>query len=299
MINQQWLHTFLTLVEVGHFTQTAEKLSMTQPGVSQQIKKLEEQVGVPLLNRQGKKFELTRAGETLYQFGCKRRQEEDQLFREILFDDPNKGECRIACSGSMVTLLYPNFLRRQKAHPELMVIVEAAPNHLIIKNVLNNEVDLGIVTQPSPSSELVYETIGFESLCLVLPKKYARQEIDFNTLETIGFINHPDGFHYADRLLSVNFNEMFQGANKLRTKGYINQINQILAPVSEGLGFTVLPETVVRHFEHQPLIFVAPLKFAIRDELFLVKKKHRILPKRYDWFERKIKELAKETERQE
>jgi len=77
MINQQWLHTFITLVEVGHFTQTAEKLYMTQPGVSQHIKKIEEQVGVPLLNRQGKKFELTRAGETLYQFGCKRRQEED------------------------------------------------------------------------------------------------------------------------------------------------------------------------------------------------------------------------------
>ena len=89
MINQQWLHTFLALVEVGHFTQTAEKLYMTQPGVSQQIKKLEEQVGVPLLNRIGKRFELTRAGETLYRFGCKRKEEEDQLFSELQFDDPH------------------------------------------------------------------------------------------------------------------------------------------------------------------------------------------------------------------
>ena len=56
MINQQWLHTFLTLVEVGHFTKTAEKLYMTQPGVSQHIKKLEELVEVPLLNRIGKRF---------------------------------------------------------------------------------------------------------------------------------------------------------------------------------------------------------------------------------------------------
>ena len=77
MINQQWLHTFLTLVEVGHFTHTAEKLYMTQPGVSQQIKKLEEQVGVALLNRVGKRFELTREGETLYRFGCQRRQEDN------------------------------------------------------------------------------------------------------------------------------------------------------------------------------------------------------------------------------
>ncbi len=293
MINQQWLHTFLTLVEVGHFTQTAEKLYMTQPGVSQHIKKIEEQVGVPLLNRQGKKFELTRAGETLYEFGCKRRLEEDQLLREMQFDDPNKGECRIACSGAMATLLYPHFLRRQKAHPDLVITVEAAPNHLIVKNILNNEVDLGIVTQPSPSSELVHDTIGFESLCLVLPSECARHEISFNILETIGFINHPDGSHYADRLLSANFNEAFHGVGKLKIKGYINQINQILMPVSEGLGFTVLPETAVRHFEQQSLLYVAPLKFQIKDELFLVRKRYRALPKRYDWFERKIKELVR------
>ncbi|MRY60822.1 LysR family transcriptional regulator, partial [Parabacteroides distasonis] len=42
MINPLWLNTFKTLVEVGHFTQTAEKLYMTQPGVSQHIKKLEQ-----------------------------------------------------------------------------------------------------------------------------------------------------------------------------------------------------------------------------------------------------------------
>lgn len=54
MLNQQWLATFVTLVEVGHFTHTANKLFMTQPGVSQHIKKLEEQVGVHLLLRDRK-----------------------------------------------------------------------------------------------------------------------------------------------------------------------------------------------------------------------------------------------------
>ena len=70
MINQQWLQTFLTLVEVGHFTQTAEKLYMTQPGVSQQIKKLEEQVGVALLKRTGKSnFPLMISGICLIEKG--------------------------------------------------------------------------------------------------------------------------------------------------------------------------------------------------------------------------------------
>ena len=292
MINQQWLHTFLTLVEVGHFTKTAEKLFMTQPGVSQQIKKLEDQMGVPLLNRIGKRFELTREGATLYQFGCKRRQEEDQLSRELQFDDPHKGECSIACSGAMATFLYSHLLQRQKAHPALVISVEAAPNQRIIQSILQNTIDLGIVTQPSPSTELEYEALGFESLCLVLPSNYASQPLNYERLQGLGFINHPDGAHYADRLLRANFGEQFHSVEKLKKTGYINQINQILVPVAEGLGFTVLPETAVRHFPQQSLLYVAQLKKPIHDELFLVRKKYRALPRRYAWFEKKIKELV-------
>jgi DNA-binding transcriptional LysR family regulator len=293
MINQQWLQTFLTLVEVGHFTQTAEKLHMTQPGVSQHIKKLEEQVGFLLLNRIGKRFELTREGEALYRFGCKRRQEEELLQRELQFDDPYKGECRIACSGAMAIFLYPHLLERQKTHPGLMVAVEGAPNERIIQSILQNDIDLGIITQPSPSTELEYESLGFESLCLVLPSNYASQPLSLDSLNALGFIDHPDGAHYADRLLSANLGEQFHSAEKLHKTGYVNQINQILIPVSEGLGFTVLPEKAVRHFPQQSLLYVAALKVSIQDELFLVRKKHRILPKRYDWFERKIKQLVK------
>ena len=173
-----------------------------------------------------------------------------------------------------------------------MVAVEAAPNERIIQSILQNAIDLGIVTQPVPSTELAYEALGFESLCLVLPSDSASEPLDFDSLEGAGFIDHPDGAHYADRLLSANFGGQFRSVEKLKKSGYVNQINQILVPVSEGLGFTVLPEKAVRHFPQQSLLYVAALKVPIHDELFLVRKKHRILPKRYDWFVRKIKELC-------
>ena len=53
MLNPQWLRTFQTLVDIGHFTRTAEMLNMTQPGVSQHIRKLEQACGYNLLNREG------------------------------------------------------------------------------------------------------------------------------------------------------------------------------------------------------------------------------------------------------
>ena len=66
MINITWLRSFCTLVEVGHFTRTAERLHMTQSGVSQHVRKLEQQLGAELLVRQGKQFSLSDAGERLY-----------------------------------------------------------------------------------------------------------------------------------------------------------------------------------------------------------------------------------------
>ena len=294
MINQQWLQTFLTLVEVGHFTQTAEKLYMTQPGVSQQIKKLEQHVGVALLNRFGKRFELTREGEALYRFGCQRRQEEKQLFAELQFDDAHKGECRLACSGAMATFLYPHLLERQKVFPELTVSIEAAPNYRIVERLHENDIDLGIVTQPVPTADLEYESLGFEALCLVLPRRYSGQLPRFETLDGLGFVDHPDGEHYADRLLRANFKDAYQGLKRIKKTGYINQLSQILIPVSAGLGFTVLPQTAIWQFSPQSSLYVPRLKISIQDELFLVRKRYRNLPKRYDWFINKIKELIGE-----
>ena len=66
MLNPIWLNTFKTLVDVGHFTKTAELLHMTQPGVSQHINKLEAACGYPLIKRFNKKFELTIYGRKVY-----------------------------------------------------------------------------------------------------------------------------------------------------------------------------------------------------------------------------------------
>ena len=69
MINPTWLKTFCTLADIGHFTQTAEVLFMTQSGVSQHIQKLENQLDTLLLIRNGKSFSLTDAGMKLHQQG--------------------------------------------------------------------------------------------------------------------------------------------------------------------------------------------------------------------------------------
>ncbi|MGO3344920.1 MAG: LysR family transcriptional regulator [Marinomonas sp.] len=67
MLNTHHLITFKALVETGSFTQTAQQLGLTQPAVSQHIKKLEQILGALLVIRHGRTTELTNAGDVLFQ----------------------------------------------------------------------------------------------------------------------------------------------------------------------------------------------------------------------------------------
>jgi DNA-binding transcriptional LysR family regulator len=288
MINQKWLYTFMDLVKTGHFTKTANNLYMTQPGVSQHIKKLEVQLKTQLLNRYDKQFELTRAGQLLHEYGVASLQLDKQLQSRIDFDDPYQGDCFIACSGAIASDLYPDFIDYQSTHSGLNVKLEAAPNHSIIEGVLNNTVHIGIVNQQVQHSQLMQTKLGNEPLQLILPKSYAQKEINFETLNALGFINHPDGFEFVDKILSSNEFKGYLGSHSLSVSGYVNQLNQILLPVSKGVGYTVLPARAVAQFSAPEKLYAAPLMMPVSDPLYITTKRHFSLATRYDWFIRHI-----------
>lgn len=110
MINPTLLKTFCTLAKIGHFTQTAELLFMTQSGVSQHIKKLENQLGTLLLIRDGKSFSLTEAGLKLHQQGKYLLNTLIELEASIKLDEPFSGTVKIASPGSVGLKLYPYLL---------------------------------------------------------------------------------------------------------------------------------------------------------------------------------------------
>jgi DNA-binding transcriptional LysR family regulator len=278
MISPAFLRTFMNLVQTNHFTRTAEQLNMTQPGVSQHIQKLEAQLGKDLLNRHGKSFEITSAGDSLYQYGLQQAEAESKLLNAIAGDDLYVGDCKLACSGSIAMQLYPELLNLQKQYPSLTVSVEAAPNKVIIERIRTNLSDIGVVTQPVNDPKLTQEKIGKDALCLVVP---AQATSTWQDLCQLGFINHPDGYHYADQLLKVNYSKEFVGLEKISQSGYINQLSQILLPVSQGLGFTVVPQSSVDACLFSDQIRSAKLSVPINETVYLITKKHRSLPSRY------------------
>lgn len=236
MLNAQWLETFVVLCETGHFTRAASLLNMTQPGVSQHLRKLEAQVGQSLISRQGKSFSPTPAGEAVLAVGRARRAEEQILQETVLRDDPAVGEVTIACSGSFAMLVYPYILSVMQGSPNLTIRLEATPQDKVLTGVLEGRFDLGVADHDPRHPRLEAEHLGQEELCLVVPHDAITSPISFQALEELGFVAHPDGFAYADDLFPMNFPEEFQGSDRLRIRTFVNQISQIPSPVALGIG---------------------------------------------------------------
>jgi DNA-binding transcriptional LysR family regulator len=273
MINQAWLKTFCTLVEIGHFTRTAERLFMTQSGVSQHIKKLEIQLDSQLLIRKGKSFLLTSKGHQLHQEGQHILRSTESLAALIKQDNAYVGNIKIASPGSIGLSLYPHLLNLQQKHPALSIDYMFAPSQTIERMLINGEIDVGLLTELSNTPTIQSEKVAEEPLVLVTSNKI--KTIDWHTLHTIGFISHPDAPHHGRRLLSENFRQ-FEHIEQFKHKGFSNQISLILEPVSRGFGFTVLPLNAAKAYHSQISITIHKLAKPVSENLYLCESQYSV-----------------------
>ena len=269
MLNATWLETFTTLAEEGHFTRAAARLNMTQPGVSQHLRKLERHLGQKLIAQDGKSFTLTDAGEAVRALGLSRRAEERALHEALARDDPERGEVRIACSGSFAMLFYPRAIALMRHAPGLAIHVEAAPQARILAGVLDGGFDLGVIGADPRHPRLDARRIGQEELCLLLPKQ-AGADPEFEMLESLGLIAHPDVYRYADDLFPPNFPGDYVGSDRLRLRSSVNQISQIASPVAEGVGYTLLPRSGLAAFPSAGQVQVARLPVPHHQDLWSI-----------------------------
>ncbi|WP_448213204.1 LysR family transcriptional regulator [Colwellia sp. MEBiC06753] len=284
MLNPVWLKTFVTLIDMEHFTKAAEKLFMTQPGVSQHINKLEQACGHLLIHRENKRFELTEQGRMVYQYAQQLAKNEQQLLENMTFDNPYQGHYQIACSGSLALILYPKLLDLQLQHPQLVPKLKAAPNQQILTEIQSGLVDIGIVTHVPNPKIFDVQVLTQEQLCLVLPKGIDAERDCRACMQQLGLIDHPDAQHYLSLYFSLSQDENFDGMqpSDFPVSGFVNQISQILQPVALGLGFTVLPKSAVDSFYASEQLTIYQPHKPVFESLYLVKKRNRELPARFE-----------------
>ena len=284
VLNPKYLKTFVSLVTTGNFTRAAEILNMTQPGVSQHVKKLENTCQCELVIRLGKGIQLTEQGRRVYEY-AQALSDEQTLFLEALkFDEPFEGKCTVSCSGAIAQRIYPVLLGLQAAHEKLHIVLEVSPQHAIISGVENGDIGLGIVTSEPDKDVCKSYFLGQEVLSLFLPNQHIDLDDAAASIGKLGLISHPDAEHYMNLYLKhcgdASLSSLaFSG---IKQTGYVNQLSQILLPVSYGMGFTVLPNSVLRYFEHAQGVVAHQAPKTVTEPLYRIHSKHKSLPKRYD-----------------
>ncbi|MCF7742316.1 LysR family transcriptional regulator [Aeromonas veronii] len=276
MVNPLWLHTLVVVHETGSFTRAAEQLDLTQAAVSQHISRLEAEFG-PLLLRKPRQLELTPRGLVLLDFARQQAQAAEQLRARLSDDDPHRGAITLSTPGSIGLLLYPLLLDQQQEHHGLTIQHRFAPTPDIVQAVLAGRSDLGLVDQPPEHPSIAAEPFAREPLCLVVPND--GEELSWQHLCQLGFIDHPDGRNMAQRLLGRRYPG--QRVDEIPLRGFTNQIGLILEPVARGLSFTVLPRFAVTAFAQQEKIRVIQSSIEVIDTLWLIYRAEWPLPARH------------------
>src|SRR3712207_6376227 len=142
------LAAFCEVVERRSFSQAAERLGISQPAVSLQIRSLEQRLGRQLLDRSGRRVEPTEAGRRLYRSAQRLLALEAQLLEQLAAEDggPLRGRLELgASSGPGETVLPLLLCEFQQEHPEVAVALSVSDTQHVVELVAQRELELGVV----------------------------------------------------------------------------------------------------------------------------------------------------------
>jgi DNA-binding transcriptional LysR family regulator len=166
------LAAFCAVVDRKSFSQAAERLGVTQPAVSLQIRSLEQRLGTQLLDRSGRRVEPTEAGLRLYASAQKLLALEQQLLVDVTGDEEGMltGTLELGAStgpgGTVVPVLLCEF---QEVHPEVRVRLSVSDTQTVVAQVAERELELGVVGAAPRHRGVAYEPFFRDEVVLACP----------------------------------------------------------------------------------------------------------------------------------
>lgn len=183
-IEHRHLRYFLAVAEELHFRKAAEKLFISQPGLSRQIKQMEQDLGVTLFERNNRRVALTKTGDYLQkELQINLKNLEDILAHSKLIHHGKEGHLTLGFVGSAMLQIIPAILKQfNSKFPMVMFKLEEMDNQKQIEGLLSQEIDVGFVRLERVPRSLEIHTVLKETFCLVLPKNHPVNKRNFKNL---------------------------------------------------------------------------------------------------------------------
>ncbi len=244
------LQQFVAVAESASFSRAAEQLHMAQPPLSVAVRKLERELGAPLLKRHPRGVELTAAGEAALapaRACLASALEIHGVVRAAAHGE--RGRVRIGFVGSATYALMPRLLPAfRQRYPDVELALHESANLELLAKVEGGDLDIGLVRYPTgAASSLRFEVIEQDEFCAVLPKGHAlaaRRRVTLAALSREPFIDYAStrvpGLHALVMLV-------FQQAGvEPRVAQEATQVQTVISLVQSGLGVALVPSVSAR-----------------------------------------------------
>ncbi|GAB3799510.1 LysR substrate-binding domain-containing protein [Virgibacillus kimchii] len=272
------LEYFMIVCKELHFTRAAEKLNISQPTLSEQIKRLEDEVGIPLFDRIGKRILLTEAGKILLYYTQSIFFEVEQA--EAALRDLNELQRGKLVIGSLLScvnyLLPPAIIEFKRLYPNVKLSVHGLKTEDIKKSLIENELDLGIAFLPVEEKEFDSTPLFTEELSLAVSSDHplaSQWEMDMKTLESTSTILLPESY-YLRQLIDSYCKEL---GFTLKPILEMTTLESLIQMVSEGVGVTILPEPYLDSLNNPRITKVKLINPTPQREIGFIYRKNKFI----------------------
>jgi LysR family hydrogen peroxide-inducible transcriptional activator len=253
----------LAVAEHKNFTLAADKCFVTQPTLSMQIQKIEEELNIQIFDRTKKPIQLTDIGQKIVNQAKNIVNEADRI-QDIVEQQKGfvGGEFRLGIIPTIMPTLLPMFLNNFiKKYPKVKLIIEELNTDEIITKLNNGHLDAAIAATPLEEEKIKEIVLYFEPFVAYIPENhqhYQKQEIEVADLNLDEILLLQDGHCFRDGILNLCKNNSRNEINHFQIES--GSFETLIKLADEGLGTTLLPylhtldlkdsdKTKLRHFK--------------------------------------------------
>ncbi|MBS4171762.1 LysR family transcriptional regulator [Bacillus sp. FJAT-49736] len=286
MMDIKQLRYFSTIVQEGQITRAAKKLHMAQPPLSHQLKLLEEELGVTLFERNGRKLELTQPGEILYKHAQNLLKQLEETIEEVR--ESNEGLRGVLALGSVKSCFahLPQKIKEYlQKYPLVTLQLREGDTFVIGELIKNREIEVGITRMPMDLNDFSHIRLSNDPYVAVLPNElltHSKTEISFLELKDLPLL-------LLHRIQGSGQYELV--VNECRRHGFepniiceCPDVSMILSLVSAGIGATIIPRDSLLTYPANHLKILEITDSSITTEAAIIWQKDRYLSKNAKYF---------------
>ena len=220
----------LAVAEYGNFTTASEKCFVTQPTLSMQVQKLEEELGVTIFNRSTKPLQVTEVGEKVLN-QARKIIEESTRMNDVISEEKGiiGGTLKVGIIPTVTSTLLPLFLNIfTKKHKNVDLKIEELNTETIVKRLEDNSIDCAIAATPLVNDKIIERPLYYEPFVAYVPKHHGlsgNKYLDIDDLTNGDLLILQDGHCFRNQVLNLCTLEDLNKQYELKSGSFETLIN--------------------------------------------------------------------------